>query len=541
MQDDSLTSGLGGNRRGGVAVWKNNVEAFVELLVGGPNPQRVRAQIDTGSSMSVIPSVDCLTEPNEARRCAGYIDIKPYDRQRSDVARIDSGNVSIVFADGSILWGVMATDACRLATFDDVNAPAAVDHNLVAPTNVSQASAAPRLKFVYVLQANDVAREGMAEVGAILGLGPAAFDSDSSSSSGVVGLLGGRRVFSLALGLTPPRFFAGYPPRSLIGGNRDVFYTRMRQASSARLSSVYVVELNGITFGHTRTALDSIARGGGLGGGALSDGSDPSLPSLGDVVLDSGTTLLLLPGPVYARFWSQLTTMVVAGGFPAAAVASRFPLSELGEGHLSKEEFNRVRPLLPPLMVMFDGFYVVVPPTNLFTTAPCSNIAPPSTSGICYGLAVAATDSLMTVAASSSTDAPPATTTAAAPVTLLGDPFMASAVVVFDNDQQRVGFTPAVPGRPISRGIDVPRSPVLGLPPVLGSAVGAPATSAGTLFSPTTSQPLGNEGLPTSAQDVAEASARENNFLVLCVILMVLVGLLGWLRYRRASSVGRIA
>lgn len=457
VQDNQNTS-TEFNDRGGVAIWKNNIEVFIALEIGTP-PKLVRAQLDTGSSISVIPGVECYFSSQDAtKRCGGYLEV-PYDKSASTTSVTLTGNKSVSFADGSILVGPVVRDNARLlrtASFPSgsySSLPAgglgttggALDNQYPAP-NIP-------LTFVYVEEANEAAREGMADVGAILGLGPLAFvsnvaasDPSSPASSitppeGIVGLLGGQRTFSLGIGLLPPRFFIGVP--DLL--RNEVRYTPMQQEASVRWSATYLMSLDYMTFGTTKTIRDVIA----------------TRSELTQVVLDTGTTMLLLPRRIFDRFFAVILEKMREIGFDREFVTSRLPISDIGEGHLSRWQFYRIRPHIPPLILALgENFFLNIPPKNLFMEAPCSMLAPTSnvissspTGDSCFGLAVAPTDSLADQHGDEQNGGVKSTA-GTSEVVLLGDPFMSSVFVVFDNDAKRLGFWPTTPGRPLPGIVD---------------------------------------------------------------------------------------
>lgn len=214
-------------------LWRRRAEFFVPLLVGTP-PRRVWAQIDTGSSVSVIVGAPCLAQPNPEQRCTGYFDT-PFNASLSTTARpavfndkSDGGNrvvaapagerqqpaptartpnASTASSGGSYFaslggdWGGGCSGrgdvVARFADGSEVSGCYVEDWAAIAPPTTTDAQPQPSkdslrpsppppalrpFAFLYVVASTPQAQRSLADVGPLLGLAPPPAAASSSSS-----------------------------------------------------------------------------------------------------------------------------------------------------------------------------------------------------------------------------------------------------------------------------------------------------------------------------------------------------------------------
>jgi len=359
------TSSLGGN------IFLATCEITMQSSVG---PQTFKVQIDTGSILLAVPDVTCTT-------CNGPMLLKP---SPSDYVPCDSERCTANSCSGTnCLFKVQYLDQSGIS-------------GSLVYERVTLGGLSTFTTFGSITTTSGNFQQGYAE--GIMGLSynntnfcspscvPSVMDSISSTNniSNIFTILidynGGG---SLVLG--------GYDENSVVG---EIQYTNVIS------KTYYVVSLNTVS-------INGVA--------VITSG-------FGNVIVDSGTSFLLVPTKVYNQIQSYFEV-----NFPDLPLVTGQQSLWSGSDYCFLD--STYISLFPSFEFAFDGVNVTVPPQNyLFKTVDISG----QTTVFCLGIH-------------------PTTT----PQTILGDVFIRGLNVVFDKTLDRVGFgkSSVVPPYPIGEGI----------------------------------------------------------------------------------------
>lgn len=391
-------------------LYARRAEYFAVLLIGTP-PRRVRAQVDTGSSMSFVVGAPCTTRMDPDGRCTGYFDV-PYDTATSNTSsfvggqsacRAD-GDVTARFADGSTVRGCYATDLVGLA-----------------------GSNLPRrlFTFMYVVASSPGAQAARTDVGPLLGLAPP--DRDSPASG--VSVLTGTPSFTLSLGNQPPLLRFGNPRTE--GPDKHMRFVPLLPTARGHLPGLRV-RSTGLRFGNV------------LVGDAH---------ALGDCVIDSGALFIGVPYAVLVNIRLAIRAEYCRPGSPVWLRPGLLQVDRMnGHGYVPTMAYNELLASLPPITIVFRNVYVEVPPTAYLLRRPC--VAVTSAQGRhCFVLALTASDggyiddddddAEAVVNASHHRRPVVSPLVGKRPFTVLGEPFLRAISVAYDAATNHVGLMPA--------------------------------------------------------------------------------------------------
>jgi len=354
----------------------NIVEFYATISVGTP-PQHFTVQIDTGSALFAIPAAGC-------QGCSGHPSDRFVKGQSSTVANLSCSDLYQCtgmrcygdtlecsffskYQDSSHITGILLKDRI---TFGDL----AFDAMFGA---IYEAAGT----FSYIPQ-----------VDGILGL---SYFSDLACFPNCVPPLWDTLLSSIGI---PDLFtldfdFTKGKPQMVMGGTgrvqtSDITWTPIIE------ESYYVVDLKEIDVGGIPIQFDS---------------SD-----LGQTIVDSGTTLLLLPQKIYSALKAGfLSVDCSAIGICQHAIGNSIFDSCFSYEDIARQTDNLA--LYPNISFKFPGVQVDLTPWEYLRL---------DIPGLCVSLGIESIDS---------------------PLTVLGDTFMRNRATVFDRANKRVGFTNASP------------------------------------------------------------------------------------------------